>query len=398
MKKLFIVLALIALIGTGAFAQDLQDLDLSVVEKSFSSFAQGVSNSLPLATTVGLQWSDAYIGRFPHLGVGMAVGFASIPFSALDSTLAGLLGVNPEDFVLTEYIPQEVVDLGLGLPFPAAVIDARIGVPFLPFDFGFKFGKIPGKVSDMIEDAAGDFITDFDYLNFGFDIRYPLVKERKMSIIPDIIVGGGYNYYRGGIQMRIGLPEYSISMPIPDDESIENLDPTLNTFDYTVTTGSPDLGFSWESHVIDLKAQISKKLLLLFTPYAGVGASYGRSRAGGGLYTNMDVTKDGNPSSIEELNDDIEEAKEAYEEFSKEVPEEYKDYFGDTEDAQSDLDNISIPEELDGIVVNEWTNGWGFRAYGGLSINLWFIKIDASVMYDILGKSLGAQVGLRLQF
>jgi hypothetical protein len=112
----------------------------------------------------------------------------------------------------------------------------------------------------------------------------------------------------------------------------------------------------------------------------------------------MDVTKDGNPSSIEELNDDIEEAKEAYEEFSKEVPEEYKDYFGDTEDAQSDLDNISIPEELDGIVVNEWTNGWGFRAYGGLSINLWFIKIDASVMYDILGKSLGAQVGLRLQF
>jgi len=387
---------LIALIGGGAFAQDIQDLDLSAIEDSFSSFAQGVSNSLPLATTVGLQWSDAYIGRFPHLGVGVAVGFASIPFTALDDTLSGLLG-SAGDFKLTEYIPQELVDLGLGLPFPAAVLDARIGVPFLPFDFGFKIGKIPNKVSAMIEDAAGEFISEFDYLNFGFDIRYPLVKERKMSIIPDIIVGGGYNYYRGGIQMNMGMPGFNITMPIPNGDWIRG-ESSQETFNYLVAMDSPEVGFNWQSHVIDLKAQISKKLLLLFTPYAGVGASYGRSRAGGGLYTGTTVTKDGSPSGINELNQDIQDAKDAYDELKGDIPEEYKEYFGDTEDSISDLDNISIPEELNGIVVNEWTNGWGFRAYGGLSINLWFIKIDASVMYDILGKSLGAQVGLRLQF
>ena len=89
------------------------------------------------------------------------------------------------------------------------------------------------------------------------------------------------------------------------------------------------------------------------------------------------------------MNEDIQAAEEMY--------KEYEELFGDT-DPTADIENFSIPEELNGIVVNEWTNGWGFRAYGGLSINLWFIKIDASVMYDILGKSLGAQVGLRLQF
>ena len=388
MKKLFIVLALIALIGGGAFAQ-YTDLPLEDLKQSFSSFAQGVSNSLPLATTVGLQWSDAYIGRFPHFGVGMAVGFASIPFSALDNTLTTLLGVDQSNFDLTEYIPQEVVDLGLGLPFPAAVVDARIGVPFLPFDFGFKIGKIPNKVSDMIEDAAGEFISEFYYLNFGFDIRYPLVKERKMSIIPDIIVGGGYNYYRGGVQLALmGIPTFSIDIPVPNADALKS--GSIEYYDYNISMDeSPEIGFNWESHVIDLKAQISKKLLLLFTPYAGVGASYGRSRAGGGLYTDMSVKKDNEDSSLEEMNEDIQAAEEMY--------KEYEELFGDT-DPTADIENFSIPEELNGIVVNEWTNGWGFRAYGGLSINLWFIKIDASVMYDILGKSLGAQVGLRLQF
>ena len=32
------------------------------------------------------------------------------------------------------------------------------------------------------------------------------------------------------------------------------------------------------------------------------------------------------------------------------------------------------------------------------SINLWFVKIDTSVMYDLLAQSLGAQLGLRFQF
>jgi hypothetical protein len=91
----------------------------------------------------------------------------------------------------------------------------------------------------------------------------------------------------------------------------------------------------------------------------------------------MSVKKNGNKISYDRFEQDIEDAKEALgEDFEYDIP---------------------IGEEP-GFVINRPVNGWGFRAFGGLGVNLFFLKVDAAVMYDILGKSLGAQVGLRLQF
>ena len=80
MKKIILLIILFCIVGiAGTFAQDEMPFDLNTMETAFSGFAAGVARALPMASTVGLQWSDAYIGKLPHLGVGAAVGFSSIP-------------------------------------------------------------------------------------------------------------------------------------------------------------------------------------------------------------------------------------------------------------------------------------------------------------------------------
>lgn len=388
---------LICIVGIGAFAQEEPPpFNLSTMESAFSGFAAGVARALPLASTVGLQWSDAYIGNLPHLGIGAAVGFSSIPFAVVSETLTTLMP-DAADFNIDELIPAEISQLPIGFPMPAVVADVRLGGLFIPFDIGFKIGFIPDEVDQLIKDNLQGI--GIDYLLWGVDLRYALVKEPKgFSLIPDIMVGGGYNYYRGGISMPMPGFEgggFSIDdIPVPKAEDLSSF------YNYSIAMDAPNIVFNWESHVIDVKAQISKKILLLFTPYIGVGASYGRSRAGGGVEAVLDVTKDGADSSMTELKSDIEAAEDAYEEQAAQY-EELKETFGDSTDASTetiDLTAIDLPAEGDGFLINEWINGFSFRAYGGLSINIWVLKIDASVMYDILGESLGAQVGVRLQF
>ena len=150
----------------------------------------------------------------------------------------------------------------------------------------------------------------------------------------------------------------------PDKEN-----PTA-TKDYDFTLEDPKMSFSWQSHVIDLKAQVSKRILYVITPYVGVGASYGRSKTRGGLETG--VLLDG-----EKVDDaTITEIKEGFTAVNKEAP---------------DL-------TADGIFVESKVNGWALRGFGGLSINIFFIKVDASFMYNLIDQSLGLQANLRLQF
>jgi hypothetical protein len=402
MKKFLIVITLIFVIAGGAFAQDPTDIGYDTMRGQLEGFASGVANALPMASTIGLQWSKAYLGQLPHFGVGIAVGFASIPFSSMDA-LFEAFGI--PDFLgeFTDTLPSEFSGLigMLGFPFPAVVADARIGGIILPFDIGIKAGYIPPELYGILDDATGGFISPdtLDYALFGFDIRYALLKEPKgFSLIPDLIIGGGYNYYRGKIALPMPGMDFAIEdIPIPIAAEVSSLsyDPknTATYYNYSLSMTDPAVGFSWQSHVIDLKAQISKKILLIITPYAGIGASYGRSRADAGMFVEPTVTKNGAPSSLEEMEKDLAAAEEALDELTG------KDKTGLIGEGEYDFSDIAIPTGEDaGFVVSSWVNGWGFRAYGGLSINLFFIKLDASVMYDIIGQSLGAQVGLRIQF
>ncbi len=403
MKKVLIIAVLIAVAAAGAFAQDdLTSTGYDVMRESLQVFTNGVANALPMASTIGLQWSDAFIGKFPHFGVGITAGFASIPTEDLGNLFSAFgFGENPiEELKSSLELPEEAQGLldSIGFPFPAITAEARIGGFVLPFDIGLKAGFIPKDLYGVLGDATGGLITqdNLDYLLAGFDVRFALVDGHKKFLVPDIIVGGGYNYYRGKLAIPMPGMEFAISdIPIPKASAISDLsynpDDPSTYYNYSLNFADPAVGFGWESHVIDLKAQVSKKILWIITPYIGVGASYGRSRADAGMFVAPNVTRDGSGSTISQMKQDLEDAEQALEDLSG---KEGSDLLGD----DYDFSDIEIPENQEGFIVSSWENGWGFRAYGGLSVNLWFVKIDASVMYDLIGQNLGAQLGLRFQF
>ncbi len=347
MRKLLIVLLALLLAATFASARDFEEYETSI-----KGFAEGVANSLPLNSSIGLTWSDAYIGQFPHLGVGATVGFSSVPYSAVQPVIEAL-GLESQ---LTSseafgYIEQ------YGAPFPAYAVDARIGGFILPFDVGVKLGTIPPDV-DTTSLVDG---VDFDYFLAGANVRVPLTEGK--GLMPEISVGGGYNYLRASIGLSgladgdIELTDFSDPRPDVDDT-------------YTLTLTDPEVEYFWSANVIDLQVQASKKILL-FTPYLGAAASIGLGQAGGGLYSELQI----DPDTLNEQ--DIQEINEAAEQAGAEtIPELGENGFSVTADMPA---------------------GWSFRAFGGFSINLLIVKVDITGMYDFLGNNFGVTLGTRVQ-
>ena len=119
------------------------------------------------------------------------------------------------------------------------------------------------------------------------------------------------------------------------------------------------------SHVIDLKAQISKKILLIVTPYAGIGASYGRSRADAGMFVEPTVTRDGVPSSLDQMKEDLAAAEQALDELTG------KDATGLIGEGEYDFSDIEIPTGEDaGFVVSSWVMGGTSGKSDGLSASV----------------------------
>ncbi|TVQ38733.1 MAG: hypothetical protein EA384_08360 [Spirochaetaceae bacterium] len=324
-RTLAVVLATgLLLVFAAAVAPAQADITSGEFKKAFRDFADDMASSLPLTTTIGNNTSDAYIGQLlrvpPNIGLGLTVGAATIPYGTVES-LFDQLEIS---------VPGEIRNFdSFGVPNPAYTIDARIGGIVFPFDFGVKFGTLGSGGLN-----AGDL--KMDYLLAGGDVRYALVQQSVL--LPNISLGVGYNYMRG----RILVPEV-----VKDSYVIE-----VDGVDDAELTGSADAFLEWETSVIDLKAQISKSFIIL-TPYAGFGAAYGVSSAGGGLK--------GNFSNTDEL-----------------------------EDAGIDVDGKEIS-------VTSNVSGWSFRLFGGTSVNIMLLRLDLGLGYDILGENFVGTVGARVQ-
>jgi hypothetical protein len=128
--KIFVTAAALAFtVVTLSYSAQLKDLQNGVVD-----FSEKMAKSLPFNSSLGLNWSDAYIGKIfpsvpPHFGIGGSFGFTTMDLPAL-KTLAG--------------------QLGYGMPFttdrlffPVYTLEGRLGGFFLPFDIGVKFGTLP---------------------------------------------------------------------------------------------------------------------------------------------------------------------------------------------------------------------------------------------------------------
>jgi hypothetical protein len=337
----------ILLLATTTFAQT--NVDFDDLKSDIESFAAGVASSLPLNAAVGLNWSDAYIGQFPHFGIGLTVGASTIPYRAAEFVLdtiglADGIKDNPE----FRYIEQ------FGVPLPAYTAEARIGGFIIPFDLGVKVGILPPDFN------PGDLIPGFtlEYTNIGFDVRLPIVEER--AIIPEVSVGGGYNYLRANVGFA-GILGNDLNIadfadPRPDVDTV-----------YSVSMTDPSVNYQWSANVIDLKAQVSKSLLL-FRPFVGVGASIGFGSAGAGFESDLTGI---DSEDIEAINT-----------------------WAEAQGLDSPLPSLSSKS----FYVNaSMGNGWAFRAFGGLGIDLLIVKIDITGMYDFLGANYGVTLGARVQ-
>ncbi|MFP4430215.1 MAG: hypothetical protein ACOCW6_02270 [Spirochaetota bacterium] len=333
-RKTLMIIALLLVVGLSVGAPVFGQIAYEDFETGFKDFASDLASGLPLNATIGNSWSDAYIGQLlggvPHFGVGITVGASTLPYDTVNQVFADL-GLS---------MPSDIEDFSsYGVPFPAYTADLRIGGFALPFDFGVKLG---GLNSGMFESMP----FDFEYLLAGADIRFALMEEKGPK--PDISVGIGYNFLYSGISVPSVASGYEVELP--NTERLEFAD--------------PDLSMNWGASVFDLKAQVSKKILIL-RPFGGVGLSYAVSQVGGGL--SSDVTYTG----------------------------------GSIEDAKQDLIDAGfpVPEELDqtGINISSAVNGWGFRVFGGLGFKILLLNLDVGLGYDILGENVQAALGARMQ-
>ena len=331
MKKFLIYVLLFLVIMLPAAAQSV---NLTEFQAGFEGFATAFANTLPFNALIGQNWADAFIGSFPHLGVGATVGATTIPFEA----------VKPVFDLFSITLPPDLSFLmDLGVPVPAYTVDARLGIPFLPMDAGVKFGWLPEDIKTVLPANLS-----LDYLLAGVDVRYCLLKSNVL--LPDISIGAGYSYLRGsfGISGLLGTnPEIA------------------NVAGHTISLTDPALNFNWETSVIDLKVQVSKNLLFV-TPYIGAGASYGISSAGGGLES--DVLFDGTALTQADI------------------------------DLINTVLGAEAPDlSSQGITVSSENSGWSARIFGGIGLNIVIVHLDVGVMFNLTSLAYGGAINLRVQ-
>jgi len=337
-KKIPVLCFLILILASSpVFSFELEDLQDAV-----DDFSAAMAQSLPFNSTVGLNWSDAYIGQLlnapPHFGVGLSAGFTTIKIDAFNS--------------LMKYFEYQIpLNIPIGFPLPAYTIEARIGGLFLPFDIGVKFGYLDTSKMSLFE----PFGVNIDYLLIGADIRYALIDSKLLPL--KLSVGAGFNHLKGGISTTIKDSGTNYSFIAPD---------TLGGQSYSISISDLDLGFLWQTNVLELKTHVSFPLFII-TPYAGVGASYSWSTAGYKVKSDVTAYKNG---TIIPINNDL---------------KKILDGFG--------VSNVSD----DGFESMIEVSDWNVRVYGGISFNLAVVKLDLTVMYNIRDSAFGGTFGIRFQ-
>lgn len=258
MKKLLLIASIITSVAAFATAQTYNS-DLSTYKPSFDALSSDLYKAIPLNSTIGLQWSDAYIGQLirlpPHLGVGTSLGFTTIPMSSLTG-LTSQMGVN---------LPSEVTSMADklgGFPIPSAAVEARLGGFILPFDFGFKAMTVTDSMRQSLAKQTG---LDINAKSFGVELRVPLLQEK--FFIPDLSVGVGYSHTEG-----------VVGAALPSEASAVTF-----TYAGASLTNASAVKYVWDSNAFDLNLQMSKQILYLFTPYLGAGVTFAKTSVGGGL-------------------------------------------------------------------------------------------------------------------
>jgi hypothetical protein len=316
-------------------------VDLRFAQRGLADFSSTNARTLPFSASLGLNWSDAYIGKFfpgapPHFGAGLTVGFTTMKVSDLKS-MSGSLG--------NSNIPFDMARL----PLPAYTVEGRIGGFFLPFDIGIKIGYLP---------LSGMGSSDMELDNFlaGGDIRYAVLDN---AVLPKISVGVGLNYLEGGFGVRAGgRPTYHYEDGSPGGVNIMFRAPRIN--------------MDWSTLSLDFKAQISKSFLI-FTPYFGVGAGYAWSSVGYSIEGKPEayLGVGGPPPPSTTINMD---ALNAY---------------------LTGLNKVKVDDNGMSSTAND--GAFSIRAFGGVAFNLGSLRLDLTGLYNFPDSNFGFTLGFRFQ-
>ncbi len=343
MRRLLSI-ALFLCVAFGAFPLDY----MTELKPAFDDFAQDMADVLPFNAVIGLGWSDAYIGQFPRFGVGVTVGATTIPFESVKTVLDAFSITLPAQF---SYVQQ------CGFPVPAYTIEARIGGFAIPFDIGLKVGYVP---DDLMRQMG--LSLSLQYLLAGADVRFAILRDK--GLLPALSLGAGYSFMKGSLSVP-GLMSGDIDIgnfQVPDGSG------GFTTHSLRLT--DPSLNLSWDTNVIDVKAELSKTLLI-FTPYLGAGVMFAvGSHAGGGVRSSL-LLDDSTPTQSQ-----IDEIIQAF------------------------IDAGQTPPDLSttGIIVQKAAPvGWAGRVFGGFSVNLLVLRLDLGAQYSFPGGSYGASANLRVQ-
>jgi len=241
----FIVLMLAA---TQVFAVDIISFDK--LQGIADDFSEKMVKALPFNSTVGLNWSDAYIGNFPHFGIGLSVGATTIDIKAISDMLdeLHLLTVNDLPPFLNNYFP-----------LPAYSLETRIGVPVIPVDFGVKIGYLGQSwLEPMLNVGIKNMLI-------GADVRYAIIDSKVLPM--RLSVGLGFNYLNGGISSTLSGKNFNFTGTSADTNGIN------------LYINDPTVDVTWKTINIEFKTQVSFPYKII-TPYAGAGISYAWSQAG----------------------------------------------------------------------------------------------------------------------
>lgn len=336
MKKILLILLFsLASLGYSQSTELINDL-----EEQLQTMGKDLAAPAASSATIGLNWSDAHIGNFPHFGVGVFTGAALIPIDGFDELLS-VLDTSESGVEL----PSELKQIPLGLPLPAIGVDGRIGGFGLPFDIGIKYAGI-----DLSMDKAS-----IEYSLIGMDVRFALLEDS--IALPTVSLGIGYSRLVTNVGLK-GILGQDITL----------LDGSGKLYD-SLLLSDPDVEFGWTSNVIEAKAQISKSLLML-TPYFGVNFSYGITEIGGGVKTSV-KNQNGETLTQEQIDDAIYLANNG---------------------------GLNIPSiNTSGFEVTNDETAMGLKLTLGTSINIFVVRVDVSANYDVLADVYGGQLGFRVQ-
>lgn len=305
-------------------------------------FTDAISKSLPFHATMGNNWSDAYIGqgteRHLRFGIGLSAGFTNIDLNAVKDMMKSF------NFILPFIEKKQLTDLGLFVPGYA--LDFRVGGFNLPVDIGFKAAYIPPSITKKIIE---EFDFDFRQLLIGMDIRYSFISNKLIPI--KFSTGIGLNFMDGEIGKNLAR---SVSFSFIHKGE-----------DYLLTPTKADMNLQWRTLSPELKTQISFPFRFI-TPYLGAGICFA-------------WTQTGYVISAEKLL--IDKAS------ISEVAGTLENTYGITE--VSEGTGFQTIKSLYGISA---------RAFGGFSINLIYVRIDVTAMYELFNGNLGGTIGLRFQY